>query len=283
VGCGGGESFAALQRRIGPGGAIIGLDPNAAALRRATARVARHRWTNVRLICAEAHTADLPAHTADIPQAPGAALFCQVHEVMRSAAGLANILNFLRPGAVIAAGGGKWPPTWLRPVRSWVTAAYRPFVADFAGFDRPWHALAQQLPGLRVTDAVLGWTAITRIPQPTPTTTATTAATAATAATPMVHTPPGRTPNQAAGPVTGPPEGPTRQRLLRQVRPTVEPLAAGCQGLPLEQTRAMLRLAWLRAFGVQLAGPILTDCAHALSSGGPWADALRHNGWADRR
>jgi hypothetical protein len=45
----------------------------------------------------------------------------------------------------------------------------------------------------------------------------------------------------------------------------------------------MLRHAWLRAFGVQLADPILTDCAHALSSGGAWADTLWHNGWADRR
>lgn len=168
VGCGSGESFEALWRRVGPSGVIVGLDESAARLGRAEERIRRRGWTNIRLIHAPAQTADLTARTHDIPERPDGVLLCQVHEVLRSPSALVNILTFARPGGAIAAGGGKWPPGWLSHLRGWVHAAYRPHVADFDGFDRPWSLLTTLVPGLRVIDAGLGWMAGGRTPSGRP-------------------------------------------------------------------------------------------------------------------
>lgn len=58
VGCGTGLNFAGLQRLIGPTGSIIGVDASAAMLDRAGSRLARHRWSNVELIEADASDVD---------------------------------------------------------------------------------------------------------------------------------------------------------------------------------------------------------------------------------
>lgn len=169
VGCGTGESFDALRRRVGPNGAIIGLDPSANNLERAAVRVRQRGWTNVRLIHAPVHAADLPAYTTDIPERPDGVLMCQVNAVLCARPALANVLSFARPGAAIAAGGGNWPPSWLAPLRGWVHAAYRPHVSDFTGFDQPWALLAELVPDLRISHAVFGWVAYGRKPAATPT------------------------------------------------------------------------------------------------------------------
>jgi hypothetical protein len=67
-------------------------------LARAGARVRRVGWTNVDLVCAGAEEAVIPA-TVD------AALFCAVHDVMRSPAALANTLRHTREDGRIVAGG----------------------------------------------------------------------------------------------------------------------------------------------------------------------------------
>ncbi len=52
--CGTGREFAAIQERIGPEGAIVGVDFSAAMLARARQCVEREQWTNVALVQGDA-------------------------------------------------------------------------------------------------------------------------------------------------------------------------------------------------------------------------------------
>jgi SAM-dependent methyltransferase len=112
VGCGTGRNFTQIQERIGPEGRIIGLEQSPEMLAQARARVLRHGWTNVELVCAGAEEAEIAA-TAD------AALLCAVHDVMRSPAALANVLRHVRDDGRVIAGGPKWTgwPAALEPPR----------------------------------------------------------------------------------------------------------------------------------------------------------------------
>ena len=112
-------------------------------------RVAEHGWDNVRLIAAPVATAPIEA-TAD------AAVFCAVHDLMQCPAALGNVFDHLRPGAPVAAAGGKWPSPWMWPLRAWVTQLHAPFITDFTGFDKPWRQLARYVPDLHVRELAFG-------------------------------------------------------------------------------------------------------------------------------
>ena len=102
-----------------------------------------HGWTNVHLIAA-------PVAQAPIDGWADAAIFCAVHDVMQSPDAMANVFAHLRPGAAVAAIGGKWPAPWLWSLRTWVADLHAPFVTDFTGFDQPWHLLAEHVPDLHI-------------------------------------------------------------------------------------------------------------------------------------
>ena len=140
---------ARLQNKIGPTGAIIGIDASEQMLHVAGERVATHHWDNVRLIAA-------PVASAVIAETADAAVFCAVHDVMQSRAALDNIVDHLPPGAPVAAIGGKWPGPWTWPLRAWVANLHAPFVTDFTGFDRPWRLLAEVVPDLRIRELACG-------------------------------------------------------------------------------------------------------------------------------
>ena len=152
VGCGTGRNFEQIQRRIGPGGRLIGIEQSPQMLAQAEALVRRHGWTNVELVCASADDAVIPA-TVD------AALLCAVHDVMRSPAALANVLRHVRDGGRIVAGGPKWAP-WRRSgaislnVSTW--RLNRECVSTFEGFGRPWSRLGALVPELHVEDMYFG-------------------------------------------------------------------------------------------------------------------------------
>ena len=102
VGCGTGLCMPGLQDKIGPGGRIIGIDASPDMLALAAKRVTESGWRNVHLINA-------PVGEADIDGAADAALFCAVHDVMQSPEAIANVFAHLRPGAAVAAIGGRGP------------------------------------------------------------------------------------------------------------------------------------------------------------------------------
>ena len=64
-----------------------------------------------------------PVRAAPFDAVADAALFCAVHDVMQCPTALSNVFDHLRPGAPVAAVGGKWPAPWMWPLRAWVTAA----------------------------------------------------------------------------------------------------------------------------------------------------------------
>jgi SAM-dependent methyltransferase len=152
VGCGTGRNFEQIQRRIGPGGRLIGIEQSPEMLAQAEALVRRRGWTNVELVCASADDAVIPA-TVD------AALLCAVHDVMRSPAALANVLRHVRDGGRIVAGGPKWAP-WRRSgaislnVSTW--RLNRECVSTFEGFGRPWSRLGALVADLHVEDMYFG-------------------------------------------------------------------------------------------------------------------------------
>ncbi len=167
VGCGTGLCMPGLQDKIGTSGRIIGIDASPDMLNLAAQRVSENGWRNVHLIYASVGEADID-RTAD------AALFCAVHDVMQSPEAIANVFAHLRPGAAVAAIGGKWPAPWLWSLRKWVADLHAPFITDFSGFDHPWHLLAEYVPDLQIRQlgAGTGYLAIGHTPgaDPTPNT-----------------------------------------------------------------------------------------------------------------
>jgi SAM-dependent methyltransferase len=148
VGCGTGRNFDQIQKRIGPTGRLIGIEPSPEMLARASALVTRRGWTNVELVCAGAEDAVIST-TVD------AAILCAVHDVMRSPKALATILDQIRPGGRIVAGGPKWV-SWRRPgaiqlnLTTW--RLNRDCVSTFEGFQRPWSRLAELVPDVTVDE-----------------------------------------------------------------------------------------------------------------------------------
>jgi SAM-dependent methyltransferase len=152
VGCGTGRNFEQIQQWIGPSGRLIGIEQSPEMLAQAHALVERHGWTNVELVCASAEEVAIPA-TAD------AAMLCAVHDVMRSTAGLVNVLLHVREGGRIVAGGAKWAP-WRRSggvslnLSTW--RLNRDCVSTFEGFRRPWSLLEELVPDLDVDEIYCG-------------------------------------------------------------------------------------------------------------------------------
>lgn len=148
VGCGTGRNFEQIRERIGPTGRLIGIEPSPEMLMLAEALVRRRGWTNVELICAGAEEAEIPV-VAD------GAILCAVHDVMRSTRALTNVLEHVRSGGRIAAGGPKWVP-WKRLGALWLNRTTwhlnRDCVSTFAGFQCPWERLAELVPDVEVEE-----------------------------------------------------------------------------------------------------------------------------------
>ena len=149
VGCGTGLCLPLLQRKLGPAGAIVGIDASEEMLRLAGRRCSENSWDNVRLIAS-------PVDTASFDTMADAALFCAVHDVLQSPRAVLNIIDHLRPGASVVAAGGKRPGPWAWPLRPWVEVLHAPYITDFTGFDRPWSLLAEHIPDLQVHDLAYG-------------------------------------------------------------------------------------------------------------------------------
>jgi SAM-dependent methyltransferase len=152
VGCGTGRNFEAIRERIGASGRLIGIEPSPRMLAQARALVMRRGWTNVDLLCAG-------AEEALIPSAVDAAILCAVHDVMRSPAALANVVEHVRDGGRIVAGGPKWAP-WRQAgavslnLSTW--RLNRGCVSTFEGFQEPWSHLAARVPDLDVEERYMG-------------------------------------------------------------------------------------------------------------------------------
>ena len=98
----------------------------------------------------------LQAEDAEIAVTADAALFCAVHDILQSPDALQNVMSSLRPGAWVAAGGGKWAAPWLVAVNLLARTLHAPYVRSFEGFDRPWNRLEQLIEGVHVREVAFG-------------------------------------------------------------------------------------------------------------------------------
>jgi SAM-dependent methyltransferase len=149
VGCGTGLCFGLLLEKVGAEGGVVGIEESPEMVVMALERIERAGWRNATVVQSRAEDAEI-ALTAD------AALFCAVHDILQSVAALRNVMNHLRPGAWVTAGGGKWAAPWMVAVNLPVTILHAPYVRSFEGFRRPWSHLEQLLEDVHVRELAFG-------------------------------------------------------------------------------------------------------------------------------
>ena len=149
VGCGTGLCCGLLREKVGPRGAVVGIEESPEMVAVAREHIASEGWRNVTVVQSSAEDAQV-AVTAD------AALFCAVHDIMQSPEALTNVLTKLRPGASIAAGGGKWAAPIMVAANMMTSMLHAPYVRDFSGFDRPWGQLEQLVEDVSVREVAFG-------------------------------------------------------------------------------------------------------------------------------
>ena len=134
--CGTGLNFRLLERVVGPGGRIVGVDLTDAMLARAQDRVQANGWSNVSLVQADAAGFDFPAGVNAILSTYAMTQVPECAEVIAH-------------GAKALSGGGRWAvldlkvpghtPAWTARLG---TAIVRPFAAiDEWTRRRPWEAI----------------------------------------------------------------------------------------------------------------------------------------------
>jgi demethylmenaquinone methyltransferase/2-methoxy-6-polyprenyl-1,4-benzoquinol methylase len=149
VGCGTGMCFGPLRDKVTARGGVVGIEESPEMAAVAREHIAAEGWLNIMVVESRAEDAEM-AFTAD------AALFCAVHDILQSPDALRNVLGNLRPGAWVAAGGGKWATPLMVAVNMQVRMLHAPYVRSFDGFDRPWDHLEQLIQGVHVDEVAFG-------------------------------------------------------------------------------------------------------------------------------
>jgi SAM-dependent methyltransferase len=149
VGCGTGLCCGLLRERVGAQGGVVGIEESPEMAAVAREHIAEEGWHNVTVV-------QSPAEDAEIAGTADAALFCAVHDILQSPDALRNVLSNLRPGAWVAAGGGKWAPPVMVAVNMQVRMLHAPYVRSFEGFDRPWDHLEKVIEGVQVREMAFG-------------------------------------------------------------------------------------------------------------------------------
>jgi ubiquinone/menaquinone biosynthesis C-methylase UbiE len=151
IGCGTGLNFGLLQERVGPEGAIIGVDLTPEMLARAQERVQRHGWTNVELVECDAAAYQFPRRVAGILSTFAITLVPEYDQVIRNgAAALSSgkrlvVLDFRKPE--------RWPG-WL--IRFFVTIT-RPFGVSLDLAQRhPWESMDRYLTVVQLQELYFG-------------------------------------------------------------------------------------------------------------------------------
>ena len=155
VACGTGLNFPMLEKAIGPGGRIIGVDLTDAMLAHAQHRIEANGWSNVSLVQSDAAGFDFPAEVDAILSTYA------LSQVPECAAVIAH-------GATALSEGGRWAvldlkvpdntPGWLTQLG---TATVRPFAwIDEWVMRRPWAAIRaamqEELADLSWTELFFG-------------------------------------------------------------------------------------------------------------------------------
>ncbi len=153
--CGTGLNFPLLEKAVGPGGRIVGVDLTDAMLARAQDRMERNGWSNISLVQADAAGFDFPAGVNAILSTYAMTQVPECAEVIAH-------------GAKALSGGGRWvvldlkvpaaTPRWLAQLG---TAVVRPFASiDEWIMRRPWEviraAMQKELADVSWTELFFG-------------------------------------------------------------------------------------------------------------------------------
>jgi trans-aconitate methyltransferase len=149
VGCGTGLCCGLLRDKVGPEGGVVGIEESPEMAAVAREHIACEGWDNVTVVQA-------PAEDAEIGLTADAALFCAVHDILQSPDALRNVVTRLRPGAWVAAGGGKWAAPMMVALNAMVGALHAPYVRSFSGFDCPWRHLERLVEDVQVREMAFG-------------------------------------------------------------------------------------------------------------------------------
>jgi demethylmenaquinone methyltransferase/2-methoxy-6-polyprenyl-1,4-benzoquinol methylase len=134
--CGTGLNFPLLERVVGPGGRIVGVDLTDAMLARAQDRIETNGWSNISLVQADAAGFDFP---------PGVDAILSTYAMTQ----VPECAEVVAHGAKALSGGGRWAvldlkvpgntPGWIAQLG---TAIVRPFASiDEWTMRRPWEAI----------------------------------------------------------------------------------------------------------------------------------------------
>lgn len=143
--CGTGSALETLARLVGPEGRVIGVEQSPEMIATARQRCAALGLQNVSLL-------EAPVEEARIAGPLDAVLFSFAHDVLQSAAALANVFAAARPGARVASAGAKLYPRGLFFLDFWVRWRVRNYVSTLEGLDRPWARLRQYVPDFTITE-----------------------------------------------------------------------------------------------------------------------------------
>jgi demethylmenaquinone methyltransferase/2-methoxy-6-polyprenyl-1,4-benzoquinol methylase len=149
VGCGTGLCCGLLRQKVGPQGGVVGIEESPEMAAVAREYIAGEGWRNVTVV-------QSPAEDAQIGLTADAALFCAVHDILQSPGALRNVMAKLRPGAWVAAGGGKWAAPMMVAMNWLISTVHAPYVRSFSGFDRPWTHLEQLIEDVHVRELAFG-------------------------------------------------------------------------------------------------------------------------------
>ena len=153
VGCGPGGSLPFLRAAVGATGEVVGVEISPEVTVNANRRIARHGWSNVRVVTAPAETVALTGRY------DGLHMF-GAPDVYASESALGNLLPRLRPGARVVFFGAKTstrPTGWLlNPLlrRLFPRLTFQSTPVPNAA---PWAALAPKLADFEVLEYFFGW------------------------------------------------------------------------------------------------------------------------------
>ena len=153
LGCGPGGSLPYLRDAVGPSGEVVGVEISQEVAINAQQRIARHRWSNVRVIAQSAQTVALTG------QFDGALMF-GAPDVYASQEALDNILPHLVPGARIALFGAKTSRRRMGWILNPLLRRLFPklsFQTTPVPDEEPWRLLAGHLQELTSDEYFFGW------------------------------------------------------------------------------------------------------------------------------